>query len=97
MDAARAKMAAAFEFIAKLGVPFFCFHDRDMAPEGRTFAESRRNLETLVDEAGERMAQTGIRLPLGDSQPVLASPVRGGRGHQPRSRGLRLCGGAGQS
>ena len=62
MDAARAKMAAAFEFIAKLGVPFFCFHDRDMAPEGRTFAESRRNLETLVDEAGERMAQTGIRL-----------------------------------
>jgi xylose isomerase len=35
-----AKMDAAFEFLAKLGAPFFCFHDRDVAPEGDTFAES---------------------------------------------------------
>ncbi len=41
MIAARAKLDAAFEFLAKLGVPFFCFHDRDIAPEGRTFAETR--------------------------------------------------------
>ena len=34
MDAARAKVEAAFEFFAKLGAPFFCFHDRDIAPEG---------------------------------------------------------------
>jgi xylose isomerase len=62
MAAARQKMDAAFEFIAKLGVPFFCFHDRDIAPEGATFAESRRNLETMVDLAGEHMARTGVRL-----------------------------------
>jgi xylose isomerase len=62
MAAARQKMDAAFEFIAKLGVPFYCFHDRDMAPEGATFAESRHNLETMVDAAGEHMARTGIRL-----------------------------------
>src|SRR6476646_6229349 len=44
MLAARAKMEAAFELFEKLGVPYFCFHDRDMAPEGRTFAESTANL-----------------------------------------------------
>ncbi|MGH3118306.1 MAG: xylose isomerase, partial [Gaiellales bacterium] len=37
MGAARAKVEAAFEFIGKLGAPFFTFHDRDVAPEGRTF------------------------------------------------------------
>ena len=40
MQAARAKLDAAFEFIEKLGTPFYCFHDRDIAPEGATFAES---------------------------------------------------------
>ena len=60
--AARSKMDAAFEFIAKLGVPFYAFHDLDVAVEGATFAESRRNLEAIVDYAGEHMARTGIRL-----------------------------------
>ena len=46
------KMAAAFEFFAKLGVPYFCFHDRDVAPEGGSFAEIRANLDALVDDAG---------------------------------------------
>src|SRR5947199_3915664 len=62
MLAARAKLDAAFEFIAKLGVPFFCFHDRDIAPEGRTFAESKANLEAMVDQAETHMARTGARL-----------------------------------
>ncbi len=62
MDAARQKMDAAFEFFTKLGVPFFCFHDRDIAPEGDTFAESARNLEVMVDEAEKRMAETGVGL-----------------------------------
>lgn len=62
LAAARAKLDAAFEFIAKLGAPFFCFHDRDIAPEGRTWAETRSNLEAMIDHAGEHMARTGIRL-----------------------------------
>jgi xylose isomerase len=62
MDAARAKMDAAFEFIEKLGVPFFTFHDRDVAPEGRSWTETRANLETMVDVIGEHMARTGARL-----------------------------------
>ncbi len=62
LDAARLKMDAAFEFVAKLGVPFFCFHDVDIAPPGDTFAESARNLETMVGYAEDKMAATGVRL-----------------------------------
>ena len=62
MIAARAKLDAAFEFLAKLGMPFYTFHDRDIAPEGRTFAESRANLEAMVDYAAAHMARTGVKL-----------------------------------
>jgi xylose isomerase len=62
MAAARMKLDAAFEFLEKLGVPFFCFHDRDVAPEGATFAETRANLDEIVDVIGGHMARTGKRL-----------------------------------
>ena len=55
MAAAHTKLDAAFEFIEKLGMPFYCFHDRDIAPEGRTFAESRANLDAMIDAAEARM------------------------------------------
>jgi xylose isomerase len=62
MDAARAKLEAAFEFVEKLGVPFFTFHDRDVAPEGRNFAETATTLHAVVDEIEAHMQRTGIRL-----------------------------------
>ena len=62
MDAARMKMDAAFEFISKLGFPFWCFHDVDIAPAGGGFAETRANLETMVGYAEQKMSETGIRL-----------------------------------
>jgi len=62
MDAARGKMAAAFEFFAKLGVPYFCFHDRDIAPEGTTPAETAARLDAMVEEAAGHMERTGVRL-----------------------------------
>jgi xylose isomerase len=62
MDAARMKMDAAFEFISKLGAPFFSFHDVDIAPAGATFAETCRHFDEMVDYAGQKMADTGIRL-----------------------------------
>ncbi len=62
MDAARAKMAAAFEFLAKIGVPYYCFHDRDVAPDGSTFAEFRDNLDALADDAAGYQERTGARL-----------------------------------
>jgi xylose isomerase len=62
MNAARQKMDAAFEFFSKLGTPFFCFHDVDIAPEAETFAGSATNLEAMVDYAEKKMAETGVRL-----------------------------------
>ncbi|MEN8040252.1 MAG: xylose isomerase [Actinomycetota bacterium] len=62
MDQARTKMAAAFEFFDKLGTPFFCFHDRDIAPEASSFAESSARLQEMGDLAGAHMETTGVRL-----------------------------------
>ncbi|HET6746089.1 MAG TPA: xylose isomerase [Candidatus Limnocylindria bacterium] len=62
MDAASAKVDAAFEFIAKLGAPFFTFHDRDVAPEGKSYAETQANLERMVEQVEEGMERTGARL-----------------------------------
>jgi len=60
--ASRAKLDAAFEFIDKLHVPFFTFHDRDVAPEGQTYAETRANLDASVSQIEGHMARTGARL-----------------------------------
>jgi xylose isomerase len=62
MDAARMKMAAAFEFFTKLGVRYYCFHDRDVAPDGQSFVESRANLDALADDAAAYQERTGVRL-----------------------------------
>ncbi len=62
LDAARQKADAAFEFFEKLGIPFFCFHDADLAPAGKTFAETRSNLHEMVAYAEEHMARTGVKL-----------------------------------
>ena len=55
-------MTVAFEFLAKLGAPFFCFHDRDIAPEGATPTETAARLDAMVDEAAGHMERTGVRL-----------------------------------
>ncbi len=62
MTAAEAKQDAAFEFFTKLGVPYYCFHDVDMAPEGATLQESRANLDRMVERAASKMAETGVNL-----------------------------------
>ncbi len=62
MTAARERMAVAFEFFTKLGVPYYCFHDRDVAPEGANYAEFRSNLDELADVALGLQEETGVRL-----------------------------------
>lgn len=62
LDRARATCDAAFEFVSKLGVHYYCFHDRDLAPEGDSFAESCKNLEIMVDHAKMLQESTGIKL-----------------------------------
>ncbi|XP_075952556.1 uncharacterized protein LOC142955083 [Anarhichas minor] len=62
MDSAKKRLRAAFEFFTKLGVKYYTFHDRDMAPEGSTLEESNRNLEEITDLALQLQSQTGIKV-----------------------------------
>ena len=90
MEAAQRKIDVAFEFFSKLGIPFFCFHDVDIAPEGATFAESarqsRRDGRLRRQEDGRDRGASVV----GHRQPVLPSPVRRRGCDQPRPRRLRL-------
>ncbi|MEM7234766.1 MAG: xylose isomerase, partial [Planctomycetota bacterium] len=56
------RVDVAFEFMEKLGAPFYCFHDRDVAPEGATLAESHKNLDTVVAALKAAQERTGIKL-----------------------------------
>ncbi len=56
------RVDVAFEFMTKLGVPYYCFHDRDVAPEGKTLRESHANLDKVVAKLKEAQQRTGIKL-----------------------------------
>ncbi len=56
------RVDVAFEFISKLGAPFYCFHDRDVAPEGATLKESNANLDRVAAKLKEKQEETGIKL-----------------------------------
>ena len=56
------KMDAAFEFITKLGVPYYCFHDFDIAAEGQSLSESENMLARMVDYALKKQSDSGVKL-----------------------------------
>ena len=60
--AATQKMDAAFEFFTKLNVPFYCFHDRDIAPEGSSFKESAALLDEMAERAAAHQQRTGVEV-----------------------------------
>lgn len=62
LDNAKHRLDASFEFFTKLGTPYYCFHDRDLAPEGKTVAESEKNLQELVSLAKKYQKETGVKL-----------------------------------
>lgn len=62
LDNAQKRVHVAFEFMEKLGNKFYCFHDRDVAPEGATLAESHKNLDAVVKVLKEEQERTGIKL-----------------------------------
>lgn len=61
-EAAEYKLDVAFEFFSKLGAPYFCFHDVDIAAPASSAAEARANLERITDLAGIRMEESGVKL-----------------------------------
>jgi len=60
--AGKAKMDAAFEFITKMGIPFYCFHDFDIVDEGDSILESDKRIQTIVEYAKEKQKQSGVKL-----------------------------------
>ncbi|MDR0794851.1 MAG: xylose isomerase [Tannerella sp.] len=76
MDAlsrAKYKMDAAFEFMTKIGIPFYCFHDIDLIDEGGSIAEYESNLSKIVDYAKEKQAASGVKLLWGTAN-VFSNP-----------------------
>ena len=90
VDNAIHRVRVAFEFMEKLGAPFFCFHDRDMAPEGRSLAESNRNLDAVVKIVKQEHGADRHQAALGHGQLVQQPALRARRRHQPQRRRLRL-------
>lgn len=62
MELARLKVEANFELCEKLGVPFFCFHDRDIAPEADTLKETNKRLDEIVLLIKDRMKNSNVKL-----------------------------------
>jgi xylose isomerase len=62
LEMALKRVDVAFEFMDKLGVPFYCFHDRDVAPEGANLAETNKNLDAVARRLALRQKETGIQL-----------------------------------
>jgi xylose isomerase len=62
VENANRRLDVAFEFFQKLGTPYWCFHDRDISPEGASLAESNKNLDQVVAHAKELQKQTGVKL-----------------------------------
>lgn len=62
MERAEDTMRAAFEFFTKLGVDYYCFHDRDIAPEASTLKETNRRLDRIIALARKLQSDTGVKL-----------------------------------
>lgn len=62
MQKAKDKMDAAFEFITKLGVPYYCFHDIDLVDEGNSIQEYEGHLQMIIDYAKQKQSESGVKL-----------------------------------
>ncbi len=94
MQRAIEKMDAGFEFFEKLGVPYYCFHDRDMSPEGGSLEESESNLQEMVKRAKDKQGESGVNLLWGTAN--LFSHPRYMNGAATNPDFEVLCYGAGQ-
>ena len=83
MQAAHQTMDAMFEFVTKLGAPFWCFHDRDIAPECDDLAETNAKLDEMIDHAERLQEATGVRLLWGTACLFTHPRYMGGAGTSP--------------
>lgn len=62
IERAKDKMDAAFEFLTKMNIPYYCFHDVDVVDHGQDISENEKRMRVMVDYAKEKQAETGIKL-----------------------------------
>jgi xylose isomerase len=70
---AKDKMDAAFEFITKIGAPYYCFHDIDLIDEGNSLSEYESRMQVITDYAKQKQAETGVKLLWGTAN-VFSNP-----------------------
>jgi xylose isomerase len=92
--AAKLKADAAFEFITKMGIPYYCFHDFDLAPEGNTVEESERNLQEITEYVKQKQQASGVKLLWGTANLFSNPKYMNGASTNPDF--LVLCHGAAQ-
>ncbi|MGA7160927.1 MAG: xylose isomerase [Bacteroidota bacterium] len=85
MERAKNTMDAMFEFLQKSGIDFYCFHDRDIAPEGETFAQTCKNLEVMVEYAKKLQKETGVKLLWGTANLFSNAIYSQGAGSSPNA------------
>lgn len=83
LDRARDKMDAAFEFMTKLGVPYYCFHDVDLVDEGADVATYEKRMAAIVDYARQKQEASGIRLLWGTANVFSHPRYMNGAGTNP--------------
>ncbi len=83
MEVANRTLDAAFEFVTKLGVGFWCFHDRDIAPEADNLKETNRCLDVIVTRAKKLQADTGVKLLWGTTNAFSHRRFMAGAGTNP--------------
>ncbi len=83
LAAAHQTMDAMFEFLTKLDIPFWCFHDRDIAPETDDLATTNQHLDTLIQHAAQHQQSTGTRLLWGTACLFVHPRYMGGAGTSP--------------
>ncbi|XP_062506559.1 uncharacterized protein LOC134183111 [Corticium candelabrum] len=92
MEIAKARIRAAFEFFSKLGIKYWTFHDRDIAPEGETLEETNRNLDEISDLALELQKKHDVKLLWGTAN-LFANPrYMNGAGTNPDPHVLAYAG-----
>ena len=80
---AEIKLDAAFDFFKKIKTPFFCFHDRDIAPEGSTYSETKKNLDHIVNLMEMKMKDAGVKLLWGTANAFSHKRYMGGASTNP--------------
>lgn len=92
LQGAKQKAEIAFEFFQKLGIPYYCFHDVDVAPEGNNFKEYQHNFNTIVDILEQKQAETGVKIIMGYGELLYQSSLYVGCFNQSESGSLCLGG-----